>query len=58
MKSFKRVQTSVQTTDQCADSRDKVEIPLNNPVGNIKGKNRVIITKKRMAEFDGIKTRL
>ena len=49
---------SVKSTDQCADSRDKVEIPLDKPVGTIKCKNRVTIIKKRMAGFDGVETRL
>ena len=50
--------TSVKSTDQCADSRDKVEIPLDKPVGTIKCKNQVTIIKKRMAGFDGVETRL
>ena len=43
---------------ECADSRDKVEIPLDKPVGTIKCKNQVTIIKKRIAGFDGVETRL
>ena len=47
---------SVKSTHKCADSRDKVEIPLDKPVGTINCKNRVMITKKWIAGFDRIET--
>ena len=48
----------VKTTDWCEYSRDKVEIPLDKPVGTIKCKNWVTIIKNWMAGFDGVETRL
>ena len=54
----KQKMISVKSTDQCRDSRVKVEIPLEKPVGTIKCKNRVIIIKKRIPGFDAIETRL